>query len=242
MTRDVDHWTGQAMQWTTWARTSAHDAFWPYRSRFEVFVGPGAGPALEIGAGEGRICRVLGDLGYHVTAVEPVAALLEAAKDHDSAAHYVQATAAQIPLPGAAYPLVVLYNVLMDVDDLDAALAEAMRCLAPGGRLIVGIVHPVADLIKTVMDTGDWEGEGSYFEPRHFDHPVTDAEGLRMHFVGWQRPMSAYTDALLRAGARLQRLEEPQPDPAHPWANARWRKLPLFLWIEATKSQQGEAA
>lgn len=242
MSGDVAHWTGAASQWITWARTSHHDAYWAYEAAFREFVGAGSGPALEIGAGEGRICRTLTGLGYEMTAVEPVADLLEAARAENSARLYVRASATELPLPDQGYSLVVLYNVLMDIDDLDGALAQAMRCLAPGGRLIIGLVHPVADLIKTVMDTGDWEGEGSYFLPRRFDYPVVDQDGIKMHFVGWQRPISAYSDALARAGAHITRIVEPQPDPNHPWSNDRWRKLPLFLWLEATTPPLGDLA
>jgi ubiquinone/menaquinone biosynthesis C-methylase UbiE len=39
----------------------------------------------------------------------------------------------------------VAYNVLMDVEDVPAALKEIRRVLRPSGTLIISIVHPFAD-------------------------------------------------------------------------------------------------
>jgi ubiquinone/menaquinone biosynthesis C-methylase UbiE len=39
----------------------------------------------------------------------------------------------------------VAYNVLMDVEDVPAALKEIRRVLRPSGTLIISIVRPFAD-------------------------------------------------------------------------------------------------
>ncbi|MEO0387838.1 MAG: class I SAM-dependent methyltransferase [Pseudomonadota bacterium] len=236
MQEDIAHWERIASDWIRWVRTPGHDAFWAYRPAFEALIGAGTGPALEIGAGEGRIARVLGSLGYAVTLVEPVRAFLTAAQDSDSGVRYIQAPAHAIPLPDASMPLVVLYNLLMDVDALAPAMAEAVRLLTPGGRLIIGIIHPLADLLTTHRDTGSWTAGGRYFDDRAFENALV-RDGLAMHFRGRARPLSAYTEALIGAGGTLQRLVEPEPAADDPWTqNSPWQGLPLFLWIEASKA------
>ena len=147
---DVTHWTAHAQEWIDWVRAPDHDAFWAYKAEFERFVGSGTCQALEIGSGEGRISRCLSGLGYDMTTVEPVQALLEAAKTAQSASAYVQASATDIPLPSHRFDLVVLYNVLMDVDDLGGAITEARRLMSHRGRMVIGLVHPLADAMLNI--------------------------------------------------------------------------------------------
>jgi len=68
---------------------------------------------------------------------------------------------------------------------------------------------------------------------RFFD-ALSEANGLQMRFRGWQRPLSAYVNALAKAGLRITRMAEPEPDPDHP-ATQRLperAQIPTFLWLE----------
>jgi len=227
---DIKNWSNSAAQWIAWVRTDNHDAFWAYQTAFEVFVGPGTGQAIELGAGEGRIARVLGALGWQMTLVEPVPELRQAAEEAGSAATYVTAPANVVPAEAAQFDLVVLYNMLMDVDDLDGTIAEARRLMRPDGRVIAGIVHPIADVIQA-------REEGDPNAPCFVARPVDDTmerDGLTMRFCGWRRPLSDYVNAFARAGLVVTRMSEPAPDPDHP-ASERFTKghvIPIFLWLE----------
>lgn len=53
------------------------------------------------------------------------------------AVRFVQADASRLPLPEAAFDVVVSASALHYVPDPGAALVEAARVLAPGGRLVV---------------------------------------------------------------------------------------------------------
>ncbi|MCS6474097.1 class I SAM-dependent methyltransferase, partial [Burkholderia thailandensis] len=133
----TEHWTHVASQWIDWAGRPGHDAFWKYRDGLAAYVGRGTGRALEIGCGEGRVSRELKSLGYDVTASDAVTAMLDAARRADSAHRYVLADAASLPFAPASFDLVMAYNVLMDLDDMAAALRDARRVLKPGGLLFV---------------------------------------------------------------------------------------------------------
>ena len=230
---DVTNWADVADDWIAWVRTEDHDAFWAYRAAFERFVGPGSGSGVEIGAGEGRICRVLQGLGYDMTAVEPVPAFLEAARAEGSAQRYIQASAKAICEDDGMFDLVVLYNVLMDVDDLEASVREAARLLASTGRMIVGIVHPIFDVYMAAKSDAPL---CPYFDPQAFDAQI-ETDGLRMRFRGWSRPLCAYVNALADAGLTITRMEEPRPDPDHPATRKlpERNSLPTFLWLELRK-------
>ena len=45
-----------------------------------TFIGHGAGDALDVGCGEGRVSRVLKECGYRVTAIDPVEQFIAAAE------------------------------------------------------------------------------------------------------------------------------------------------------------------
>lgn len=131
--------------------------------------------------------------------------------------------------------------MLMDVPDMPTAVREAARVLAPGGVLTISIVHPFIERGHFADDSenaafmipGD---STSYFDTSEFTATET-RDGLTMHFHGWSHPLQTYTQALHEAGLVITRLHEPQPSthqsPEEHHLN-RWRRLPLFLWINAT--------
>ena len=230
MSQDINHLTSVADDWIAWAREPGHDAFWVFQDAFSGFVGPGTSEVADIGCGEGRVSRMLGELGYRPTAIDPVPAMVQAAQKEGSATADCVASATSLPFDDNRFGMALLYNCLMDIDDVDVALAEARRVTTPGGRVLISLVHPSADLQAALGETED-DGP-NYFQPRPFS-VIADENGLKMHFAGWARPLSWYTDALRRAGLRINRIAEPQApnDPARR-RGERWTHLPLFLWIE----------
>ena len=103
-----------------WARARNHDEFWAYRASLLAFIGQGAGEALDVGCGEGRVSRVLKECGYRVTAIDPIEQLISAAEQAGSADVYKIAAAAELPFENCSFDLAVAYNVLMDIDDSSA--------------------------------------------------------------------------------------------------------------------------
>ena len=100
---DRAHWARVARDWIAWARAPGHDAFWYYRAGLAALIGPGGGEALDVGCGEGRVSRLLGELGCRVTACRRRGRdgrrRREAA---GSAADYAVAPAAALPFADAA--------------------------------------------------------------------------------------------------------------------------------------------
>jgi SAM-dependent methyltransferase len=97
MSVDQEHWSRIAAEWLARARTPNHDAFWAYRNPLVAFIGRGAGEALDVGCGEGRVSRVLRNCGYQGTATDPVEAFVSAAEQAGSADEYRVAAAANLP-------------------------------------------------------------------------------------------------------------------------------------------------
>jgi SAM-dependent methyltransferase len=232
---DRQHWARVAADWVAWARAPDHDAFWAFRTALAAFIGRGAGAALDLGCGEGRVARELRALGYQVTAADPVGALVAAAAAADSAQAYVLADASELPFHAGTFDLVVAYNVLMDVADMPAAVKEMRRVLRPDGQLVISIVHPFTDRgrLSGPAKNARFVLRGSYFGRQRFAG-VEERHGLRMRFAGWSQPLEAYGAALERAGLAITALREPVPDLAHGRAHLQpWTRVPLFLWLKA---------
>jgi SAM-dependent methyltransferase len=204
----IAHWSRTAAEWTVWARAPDHDEFWAYRASLLAFIGKGAGDALDVGCGEGRISRVLKECGYRVTATDPVEQLVSAAKEAGSADAYRVAAAADLPFEARSFDLVVAYNVLMDVEDLLAALKEIRRVLRPSGTLVISIVHPFTDRGRFAGPeaAAPFVVQRSYFGRERFDG-VEERDGLQMHFSGWSQPLESYMAAL--EGAELAVIRTP---------------------------------
>ena len=235
MNPDHEHWSQIAPEWMAWARTPNHDAFWAYRAALLGFIGRGEGEALDVGCGEGRVSRVLKDCGYRVTATDPVEAFISAAQQAGSADDYKVATAANLPFEDGSFDLVVAYNVLMDIEDVPAALREIGRVLRPSGTLIISIVHPFADRGRFVgpEPNAPFVIHNSYFGRERFEG-VEERNGLQMHFAGWSQPLENYMLALEAAGFAISALREPIPDASEAWTHMeRWSRIPLFLCLKA---------
>ena len=235
--KDGEHWSAVADEWIAWARAPNHDAFWAYRDSLLAFVGRGDGHALDVGCGEGRVARMLKGCGYTVTALDPVAAMVDAARTAQSADDYVIAAGNRLPFGSARFDLVMAYNVLMDVDDLPATLTEIARVLRPDGTLVISIVHPFTDhgRFADKTPTSPFVMTRDYFGSCPFE-ATEQRNDLRMHFAGWSRPLESYAIELENAGLAITALREPRPRTGDEWAHLqRWNRIPLFLWLKARR-------
>jgi SAM-dependent methyltransferase len=234
-------WEREAANWIAWARRPGHDSFWYYGGSFrELLPGPGR-RTLDLGCGEGRVARDLAALGHVVTGIDASSALVAAAREAHPDGEYVVGDAASLPFAEASFDLVVAYNSLMDVDDVQGAAGEAARVLEPGGRFCIGIVHPVNSAGSFADDATDssFVIEGSYLGEHRYAESL-ERDGLEMTFHSIHRPLEAYSLALEGAGFMVEAIREPAapPEARGRWRVPdveRWRRLPLFLWLRAVR-------
>lgn len=228
-------WEPETERWIEWTRTPGFDAYWGYRDEFfDGVMAPVGERTLEIGCGEGRVARDLASRGHNVVAVEPATSLLAAARAAGSTSEkYAVADGMALPFVDAAFDVVVAYNVLQVVDDLEVAVSEAARVLVPGGHLCACIAHPVTDLGDVSEEPGGprLTIRERYFEPCRVEDTV-ELEGHEMTFRGWTHSLEDYSIALERAGFQIECLREPRPDLAAS-KYSRWRAAPLFLNFRA---------
>src|SRR5438445_11435192 len=140
-----EHWEKESANWAAWARRPDFDAYWKYSPTFFELLPPPGDRTLDLGCGEGRVSRDLVERGHRVIGVDASASLVRVADDADAGSLYLRADAAALPLVDECFDLVVAYNSLMDVDDMDGSVREVARVLQPGGSLCACVTHPLAD-------------------------------------------------------------------------------------------------
>ena len=136
--------------------------------------------------------------------------LISAAEQAGSADYYRSAGAADLPFENCSFDLAVAYNVLMDIEDVPAALKEIRPVLRPSGTLVISIVHPFADRGQFADPEADapFVVQKSYFGRERFEGTEV-RNGLKMHFAGWSQPLESYMPRWKMRGWQSRRCESP---------------------------------
>ena len=167
---------------------------------------------VDIGCGEGRFSRLLSGLGASVTGVDLTEPFIERARSlavgNDT---YVLGDAENLEgIASNSYDLAVLYIVLVDLLDYEAAIEAANRVLKPGGKLVICNVHPM----RTSVPYG-WINQGGrklfYALDNYTDEGPREFDWWGKNFINIHRTLSSYMSAFLEAGFVLERLDEPVP-------------------------------
>jgi SAM-dependent methyltransferase len=99
------------------------------------------GELLDIGTGTGHVLEIFGKRGVKGVGVDLSLDMLRVARANLAKAglaeaHVRQADMYRLPFEAGTFAAVVFHQVLHFADDPAAAIAEAARVLAPGGRLV----------------------------------------------------------------------------------------------------------
>lgn len=193
--------------------------------------------ALDVGCGEGRFCRMLGEHGVAATGIDPTAALIAEARTRDQQAVYLEAKAEALPSPDASFDLVISYLSLIDIADFETAIREMARVLRPGGALLIANLNGFNTAgaergwLRTMTGQLNAYPVDHYLEPRVF---WTEWRGIRIQ--NHHRPMSAYMETLLGVGLRLTHFAEPRAIEEAPEPKAgRYNRAPWFVVMEWEK-------
>ncbi|HEV2377959.1 MAG TPA: class I SAM-dependent methyltransferase [Streptosporangiaceae bacterium] len=191
-------WEHHAREWIAWARAPGHDSFWrgPWPA-LRAALPPPAGLVIELGCGEGRVCRELSRLGYRIVGLDRSPTMTQAAKAASPALPFTLADAAALPFADGSAALVISCMSLHDMDDLAGVLRECARVLRPRGQLHITTLHPFATVEDDdTVRSPAFRVSRPYLQTRHYQDHV-ERDGLRMTFTGVHRPLGAYTAALL---------------------------------------------
>ena len=161
---------------------------------------------LDVGCGEGQVTRCIARLGATAVGIDPVRSQIRVAHARGGSSCYVQARAEQLPYLEAAFDAVVLCMALEHVNPFEPAIGEIARVLAPGGRFLLFLVHPLLQAPGSGWVDDERQGEqfwriGQYLRD---DVAIDDgAPGVQFQFA--HRPLSRYVHAMGEEGLLTSR-------------------------------------
>jgi SAM-dependent methyltransferase len=185
---------------------------------------------LDIGCGEGHNTRELARRGARVCAVDIAETFIRHAIEAEEAEplgiDYRVASAVELPFEEATFDFATGFMSFMDIPETDQVLAEACRVLRPGGFLQFSICHPCFDTphrrnlrdddgLTYAIEVGDYfrDLDGETCEWLFSAAPPEIGNTLRKFRIPrFTRTLSGWTNAVIDAGVRIERLGEPQPD------------------------------
>jgi len=210
----------------------------------------GARRVLDVGTGEGQIARLAFKGGADlVVGIDPTWAQVSVARERAGGPHYARGEAAALPFPDAGFDAVVACLVFEHINQMEQAIAEVARVLAPGGRFLFFLNHPLLQtpgsgwIDDQVLDPPEqyWRIGPYLTEDASLEEVEKDVFIPFIH-----RPLHRYVNTLLDAGLTLRRLEEPAPPPgfiarADEYAEAATIPRLLFLLTQKVPVTSGSA-
>lgn len=196
---------------------------------------------LDVGSGNGYLCRKLARAGARMTGVELSDRFLEIAvegeREEKLGIAYYHASASEMDfLPDSHFDKAVSNYVLMDVRDYTAALSHVCRVLKPGGCFVVVISHPCfsigpAGWVAPAPDSPRPEERkallaDAYFRPGPYLSYWENFDPI----VSFHRPLRDYWLAFIEAGFIVDAFEEPSI------ADRGRRELPFWKVEQSLKA------
>ena len=160
--------------------------------------------ALDAACGTGRHAARLKVLGHQVDGIDLTPEMLATARRNMPGVSFHEADLRSIPAGDAAYDLVVCGLALAHLPEPELAdgVKELGRVLAPGGRLIISVLHPLLAMLGWQAPFAGVDGRRGFVR----EHPHAHAD---------------YLAALRVAGLTLEELTEPRLTAAHTRAKRR---------------------
>jgi SAM-dependent methyltransferase len=184
----------RASAYARWVRAGQDRSFAPVLDAVAELLPPPPLSVLDVGCGEGRLGKALIAVGYDVVGVDLDPVMVKLASEHQPS-QVADATA--LPFEPQQFDAVVNVHVLMELEDVDRALAEMARVTRLGGKVVTVIEHPFASGRKVE----------SYSRSQTYRWGMS-FEGADLGIGGFHRPLAAYLLALDRAGLTFEALRE----------------------------------
>jgi SAM-dependent methyltransferase len=201
----------------------------------------GSSSVLDVGCGEGQVARVAARLpGVRaVVGVDPTWAQVRQAAHRGGGVAVGRADAAALPFATGAFDAVVACLVFEHIETMDEAVAEVGRVMAPGGRFLFLLNHPLLQtpgsgwIDDTILEEQYWRLGPYLVEDQSLEEVEKD---IWIPFI--HRPLSRYVNAMAAAGLYVTHMDEPVPPPGFLARAAEYKEaatIPRLLALRAEK-------
>jgi len=175
---------------------------------------------VDVGSGNGYLCRKLAKAGALVTGIEIsdrfVAIAMARETEEKLGITFHQGSASEMDfLPDSQFDKAVSNYVLMDIRDYTGALRQVFRILRPGGCFVVVISHPCfssgpGGWVAPVPDSPRREERLAFRVDSYFHRgPTLGKWGDLDPVLSFHRPLRDYWQAFAEAGFLIEGFEEP---------------------------------
>ncbi|WIV45667.1 class I SAM-dependent methyltransferase [Glutamicibacter nicotianae] len=157
---------------------------------------------LDIGCGSGPLAHELMERGARVSGFDASQAMIDLARARlgEDADLRVADLGETLPYEDNSFDDAIASLVLHYLEDWTGPLSEIRRVLAPGGRFILSLNHPILY---------PWNHPGEdYFQRVQYTDELSFA-GKDASLTYWHRPLHETMNALLDAGFSIQKVWEP---------------------------------
>jgi SAM-dependent methyltransferase len=161
------------------------------------------------------------------------------AETSDAAIVYVKADLEHLEVAAGAFDLAYSSLALHYVENLHGLLARVHAALAPGGKLVYSVEHPIVTAPSHPGWSVDAAGRDTWPVDGYLDEGPRSTDWLAKGVLKQHRTIATYVNLLLRSGFAISRIDEWAPSEEqiarHPqWANERQR--PPFLLVACRRS------
>jgi ubiquinone/menaquinone biosynthesis C-methylase UbiE len=190
------------------------------------------GRVLDAGTGSGWLFEAV-DIGerYACDIVKPEVVRSDVA--------FVQADIAKLPYPSNHFDAIVASIVLCYCKDIDVVASEVNRVTAPGGTLVVALVHPHFYRTGEARDDDRFVIEADLSQREKFNIVIGGTAGP---FTYYRYSIPDYINSLIQAGWRLGEISElfiPRAEYEEQFRARdlvrRSTRVPLFVTMAFTK-------
>lgn len=163
---------------------------------------------LDVGCGEGWLCRAAEERGIRATGFDGSAALIEAAREEGKGPyhHLRYRDLAKLPsLASETFDAAVCNFSLLD-EEIEAVLRHVASVVRPGGRLVIQTVHPWAG-----------QGDGPYSDGWRTEDFTAFPGEFREPMPWYFRTLTSLSEEIRNAGLVIDRVAEPRhPETGEP--------------------------
>lgn len=226
------YWNNNAHAWTALSR-AGHDIYRDYLNTpafFEILPDVKGLKGIDIGCGEGYNTRLLADRGAIMDAIDIAPIFIQHAKalekEYPLGINYSMASATDLPFENNYFDFATSFMCLMDLPDLEKALAEAFRVLKPDSFFQFSIEHPC---FKTpylrklknekgqtyAYEIGDYfSGVNGKIEEWIFGDAPEDIKSKMSAFKvpTFHKTLSSWINSVIESGFSIEKIHEPYPD------------------------------